>query len=66
VVTCTGADFDWAPPEAAGGPSVVFVRRGSFVRRADGVESLLDATLVYFERPGTEEQFAHPAGQCSW
>ena len=23
---------------------------------------LLDATVVYFERPGTEEQYAHPAG----
>jgi AraC-like DNA-binding protein len=49
-------------PETAGGPAVVFVRRGSFARRANGLESLLDATLVYFERPGTEEQFAHPAG----
>jgi AraC-like DNA-binding protein len=46
---------------------MVFVRRGSFLRRVDGVESLLDATVVYCERPRTEEQFAHPAGhddQC--
>jgi AraC-like DNA-binding protein len=62
VVTCAGATTCWAQSEEAGGPSIVFVRRGSFMRRADGAESLLDATVVYFERPGTEEQYAHPAG----
>jgi AraC-like DNA-binding protein len=62
IVTCAGATERWAQSEEAGGPSIVFVRRGSFMRRADGAESLLDATVVYFERPGTEEQYAHPAG----
>jgi AraC-like DNA-binding protein len=61
-VTCAGASRGWEAPEEAGGPALVFVRRGSFARRADGVEALLDATLVYFQRPGMEEQFAHPAG----
>jgi AraC-like DNA-binding protein len=63
VVTCAGACRGWAPAEEACGPALVFVRRGSFVRRANGVESLHDATLAYFALPGTEEQFAHPAGQ---
>src|SRR5262245_29936108 len=62
-VTCAGACPGWAPAEEACGPSLVLVRRGSFDRRADGVETLHDATLAYFALPGTEEQFAHPAGQ---
>jgi AraC-like DNA-binding protein len=62
LVTCVGATSRWARSEEAGGPSLVLVRRGSFMRRADGAESLLDATMVYFERPGTEEQYAHPVG----
>lgn len=62
LVTCSCNDAAWAPPEVSGGPSVVFVRRGAFGRQADGVETLIDATMVYFERPGVEERFAHYAG----
>jgi len=62
VVACAGTERGWARPEDAGGPGIVFVRRGTFARRADGVESMLDAAVAYFELPGTEEQFAHPAG----
>jgi AraC-like DNA-binding protein len=40
--------------------SLVFVRRGCFVRSADGVESLLDPTMAYFTSPGHEERFDHP------
>jgi AraC-like DNA-binding protein len=46
--------------EQAGRYSVVFVRRGCFVRSADGVESVLDPTLAYFTSPGEEERFDHP------
>lgn len=62
VVECAGGARGWEPPEEAGGPGIVFVRLGAFARRVDGAEALLDATVAYFERPGTEEQFAHPAG----
>lgn len=62
LVTCGGGTRAWEPVEEACGPLVVFVRRGLFARRANGVESLLDATVVYFADAGTEEQFAHPAG----
>jgi AraC-like DNA-binding protein len=39
---------------------LVFVRRGCFVRTADGVESVLDATTAYCVSPGTEQRFDHP------
>jgi AraC-like DNA-binding protein len=67
LVDCAGAGSEWAAPEVAGGPAIVFVRRGLFVRRARGAESLIDPTMAYFQRPGEEERFAHPAGggdQC--
>jgi AraC-like DNA-binding protein len=62
LVSCGGGDRRWEPVEEACGPQVVFVRRGVFARRVNGVESLLDATVVYFATRGAEEQFAHPAG----
>jgi AraC-like DNA-binding protein len=40
--------------------ALVFVRRGCFIRNADGVESLLDPTLAYCMNPGEEERFDHP------
>jgi hypothetical protein len=46
--------------EQAGRYSLVFVRRGCFVRSADGVESLLDPTTAYITSPGHEERFDHP------
>jgi AraC-like DNA-binding protein len=39
---------------------IVFVRRGCFVRAADGVETLLDATGAYCMNPGAEVRFDHP------
>jgi AraC-like DNA-binding protein len=36
------------------------VRRGCFRRRVDGVESVVDSVTAYFERPGEEQQVAHP------
>ncbi|HXM57782.1 MAG TPA: AraC family transcriptional regulator [Candidatus Dormibacteraeota bacterium] len=64
LVRCSGAAVAWSAAEEAVGPAIVFVRGGSFVRREDGVESLLDGTVAYFQRPGSEEQFAHPAGHA--
>jgi AraC-like DNA-binding protein len=45
-------------PRAAHG--LVFVRRGCFVRSADGAEAVLDPTVAYCATPGVEERFDHP------
>ena len=50
-------------------PAVVFVRRGCFYRRVDGVESVLDPTSVFFESPGQERMLRHPfvgGDACTW
>jgi AraC-like DNA-binding protein len=49
--------------EAATRHALVFVRRGSFRRTVDGVESLLDPTLAYCMSPGEEERFDHPGAR---
>ncbi|HEY3829777.1 MAG TPA: AraC family transcriptional regulator [Solirubrobacteraceae bacterium] len=46
--------------EQAGGHTVVFVRRGCFVRSVDGVEALLDPTVAYCMSPGEEQRYDHP------
>jgi AraC-like DNA-binding protein len=61
VECCCGAT-GWSPPEEAAAYGIVFVRRGCFHRRLNGMESFVDPTVVYFERPGDEQQIAHPAG----
>jgi len=50
-----GEDIEPAP-----GRMIVFVRRGAFVRSADGVETLLDPTRAYIVNPGVEQRFDHP------
>jgi AraC-like DNA-binding protein len=44
----------------AGGHAVIFVRRGCFVRSAEGEAALLDPTTAYAVTPGDEERFDHP------
>jgi AraC-like DNA-binding protein len=46
--------------EQARGQVVVFVRRGCFVRRANGVETLLDPTVAYCMNDGEEQRYDHP------
>ena len=40
--------------------AIVFVRRGCFVRSADGSSSLLDPTQAYCINPGQEHRYDHP------
>jgi AraC-like DNA-binding protein len=40
--------------------AIVFVRRGCFVRSADGAEAVLDPTIAYCRNPEVEERFDHP------
>ena len=46
--------------EQTGGHAVVFIRRGCFLRSADGVETVLDPTVAYCMNPGQEQRYDHP------
>jgi AraC-like DNA-binding protein len=46
--------------EHTSGHALVFVRRGCFVREANGVASTLDMTLAYCIDPEQEEHYHHP------
>lgn len=46
--------------EHAGWPGVVLVRRGCFVRAADGQQTMLDPTLAYTVTPSQVSRFDHP------
>ncbi len=46
--------------EPTRGYALVFVRRGCFVRRADGSTELLDPTVAYCMTPGHEQRYDHP------
>jgi len=59
-VACRHPAGRGAADEHAGSHAVVFVRRGCFVRSAEGGESLLDPTVAYCMRPGEEQRFDHP------
>ena len=68
-VTCQHARGPGRPAEQTGGHAIVFVRRGCFLRTANGVESLLDPTLAYSMNPGEEERYDHPhsdGDDCTW
>jgi AraC-like DNA-binding protein len=58
-VRCPGGPREWSAPERAKGHGLVFVRAGCFRRRVDGVESVLEPNVVYFEHRGREQQIAH-------
>jgi AraC-like DNA-binding protein len=59
-VTCRHEHGRGSPDEQPGGHSLVFVRRGCFVRSVDGVETLLDATVAYCMNPQEEQRYDHP------
>lgn len=49
--------------ELAEAHRLVFVRRGCFVRMADGTASLLDPTVAFCISPGQEQRYDHPNEQ---
>lgn len=61
-VHCDGHDHRWSRAEEVSQLGLVFVRTGVFRRRVGGVESVLDSTTAYVQRPGEVQQIAHPAG----
>jgi hypothetical protein len=60
-VRCHCDRSSWSPPEQTVAYTIVFVRRGCFRRLVNGVESVLDPATAYLERPGEEQQVAHPS-----
>jgi AraC-like DNA-binding protein len=58
-VRCPGGPPEWSAPECSKGHGLVFVRAGCFRRRVDGVESVIEPNVVYFEQPGQVQQIAH-------
>jgi AraC-like DNA-binding protein len=61
-VTCPGHGTRWSVPEPVTEFGIVLVRRGAYRRRVRGSESVVDPGTAYLQLPGTEDQFAHPAG----
>jgi AraC-like DNA-binding protein len=59
-VSCREATRRGHSPEQASNHTVVFVRRGCFVRTVNGVDSVCDPTVAYCATPGDEECFDHP------
>jgi AraC-like DNA-binding protein len=62
-VACRHGRGRGARVEHTAGHALVFVRRGCFVRSADGVEALLDPTVAYCVSPGQEQRYDHPHAQ---
>ena len=50
----------WSAPESSDRHGLVFVRAGLFRRRSRGAEAMLDPAAGYWDRPGDEQQVAHP------
>ena len=61
-VRCDGGVDRWSPEELVGSVGIVLLRTGSFRRRSDGVEVLVDPMVGYVQWPGSVQQVAHPCG----
>jgi hypothetical protein len=59
-VHCRCASTGLSPLEPAARYGIVFVSRGCFRRRVNGIDTFVDPTVVYFERPADEQQISHP------
>jgi AraC-like DNA-binding protein len=59
-VLCAHARGKGRESEQVAAHAVVFVRRGCFVRSADGAEAVLDPTLAYCINPEQEQRYDHP------
>jgi AraC-like DNA-binding protein len=61
-VACACRSRAWSTAESSDRYAIVFLRRGCFYRRANGLETFIDPHVVYFERPSDEQEIAHPRG----
>jgi len=57
---CAHARGGWGATELARRSAIVFPRRGSFRRRGTHGDEVIEPGVAYFQRPGEEEEFAHP------
>src|SRR3954454_22297837 len=57
---CAHPRGGWGGVELARRAAIVFPRRGSFRRRGRHGEEVVEPGVAYFQRPGEEEEFAHP------
>lgn len=62
VVACGSRETRWTPEEPVMNLCLVLPSEGMFVRRADGVEHVIDSVRAYVQLPGEVQQIAHPAG----
>jgi AraC-like DNA-binding protein len=59
-VACRHARGRGHAAEPTPGHALIFVRRGCFIRIAEGAETLLDPTVAYCMNPGEEARYDHP------
>jgi len=59
-VACRHPAGRGAQTEPSAGYGLVFVRRGCFVRHADGGTEVLDPTVAFARNPGQEQRYDHP------
>lgn len=59
-VTCRHVHGQGGQIQRAERHAVVFIRRGCFVRSADGAERFLDPIHIYCIKPGQEQRYDHP------
>jgi AraC-like DNA-binding protein len=59
-VACRHPAGRGAQTEPSTGYGLVFVRRGCFVRHAEGGTEVLDPTAAFARRPGQEQRYDHP------
>jgi AraC-like DNA-binding protein len=59
-VTCRAPAGHAHAAEHATDHGIVFVRRGCFIRSADGARALFDPTAAYCMTPGQEQRYDHP------
>jgi AraC-like DNA-binding protein len=61
-VACRHRAGTGEPEQYTGTHALVFVRRGCFVRDADGRRAFLDPSVAYGLNPGDEQRYDHPQG----
>jgi len=62
IVTCGSRERHWTAEEPIMNLCLIVPSEGMFVRRADGVEHVVDSVRAYVQIPGEVQQIAHPAG----
>ncbi|HKV29620.1 MAG TPA: helix-turn-helix transcriptional regulator [Candidatus Dormibacteraeota bacterium] len=62
VFECDGHERRWSEDEPVTDFMLMLVQSGSFRRRVQGIDALVDPLVAYIELPGTCHQVCHPSG----